>query len=78
MLDATHSPTSAATVTARVFVAVDPSRTSWAVALQTSSEGRTSTRKLQPGDIDRLLALIERTRAREEKQSGGPVEAHSC
>src|SRR3954469_16756986 len=63
---------------AAVFVALDLSRTSWVVALRTSGDDRVSTHKLRPGDVDRLLDLIERARAREEQRSGGPVEVRSC
>src|SRR3982750_4646804 len=63
---------------AAVFVALDLSRTSWVVAVRTSGDDRVSTHKLRPGDVDRLLDLIERARAREEQRSGGPVEVRSC
>src|SRR5918997_1025630 len=63
---------------AAVFVALDLSRTSWVVALRTSGDDRVSTHKLRPGDVDRLLDLIERGRAREEQSTGGPVEVRSC
>ena len=63
---------------AAVFVALDLSRTSWVVALRTSGDDRVSSHKLRPGDVDRLLDLIERARAREEQRSGGPVEVRSC
>src|SRR4051794_40254399 len=55
---------------AAVFVALDLSRTSWVVALRTSGDDRVSTHKLRPGDVDRLLDLIERARAREEQRPG--------
>ena len=61
-----------------VFVALDLSRTSWVVALRTSGDDRVSTHKLPPGDVGRLLDLIERTRVREEQRSSGPVEVLSC
>jgi transposase len=61
-----------------VFVALDLSRTSWVVALRTSGDDRVSTHKLRPGDVDRLLDLIERSRVREEQKCGGPVEVRSC
>ena len=63
---------------AAVFVALDLSRTSWVVALRTSGDDRVSTHKLRPGDVDRLLELIERSRVREEQRIGGPVEVRSC
>jgi transposase len=63
---------------AAVFVALDLSRTSWVVALRTSGDDRVSTHKLRPGDVDRLLDLIERGRVREEQRYGGPVEVRSC
>ena len=63
---------------AAVFVALDLSRTSWVVALRTSGDDRVSTHKLRPGDVDRLLELIERSRVREEQRYGGPVEVRSC
>jgi transposase len=63
---------------AAVFVALDLSRTSWVVALRTSGDDRVSTHKLRPGDVDRLLELIERSRVREEQKYGGPVQVRSC
>ena len=63
---------------AAVFVVLDLSRTSWVVALRTSGDDRVSTHKLRPGDVDRLLDLIERGRVREEQRYGGPVEVRSC
>jgi transposase len=63
---------------AAVFVALDLSRTSWVVALRTSGEDRVSTHQLRPGDVDRLLDLIERSRVREEQRCGGSVEVRSC
>src|SRR3954462_13544835 len=63
---------------AAVFVALDLSRTSWVVAVRTSGDDRVSTHKLRPGDVDRLLDLIERARGREEQRSGGPVGVRSC
>jgi transposase len=63
---------------AAVFGGLDLSRTSWVVALRTSGDDRVSTHKLRPGDVDRLLELIERGRAREEQSTGGPVEVRSC
>ena len=62
---------------AAVLVALDLSRTSWVVALRTSGDDRVSTHKLRPGDVDRLLELIERSRVREEQRYGGPVEVRS-
>ena len=47
---------------AAVFVALDLSRTSWVVAVRTSGDDRVGTHKLRPGDVDRLLDLIERAR----------------
>ena len=69
---------SAAAAAAAVFVALDLSQTSWVVALRTSGDDRVSTHKLRPGDVNRLLDLIERSRVREERRTGGPVEVRSC
>ena len=63
---------------AAVLVALDLSCTSWVVALRTSGDDRVSTHKLRPGDVDRLLELIERGRVREEQRIGGPVQVQSC
>src|SRR3954462_4591723 len=63
---------------AAVFVALDLSRASWVVAVRTSGDDRVGTHKLRPGDVDRLLDLIERARAREGQGAGGPVEVWSC
>jgi transposase len=62
----------------RVFLALDLSRTGWVVALQTSADPRISTYKLRAGDVERLLDLIERARAREQQRSGHVPEVRSC
>ena len=74
----TQPSVSAAAAAAAVFVALDLSRTSWVVALQTLGGTRVITHKLRPGDVDRLLDLIERSRVREERRTGGPVQVRSC
>lgn len=61
-----------------VYLALDLSRTGWVVALQTSADARVSTHKLRAGDVERLVALIERANMLEEQRSGGPVETRSC
>ena len=47
-------------------------------ALQTSGEARVSKHKLQAGDVEQLLTLIERTRTREAQRSGQVVQIRSC
>ncbi len=69
---------SAAAAAAAVFVALSLSRTSWVDPLRKLGDTRESTHKLRPGDVDRLLDLIERGRAREERRTGGPVQVRSC
>ncbi len=61
-----------------VFLALDLSRTGWVAALQTSGEARVSTHKLQAGDVERLLTLVERARTREAQRSGKAVQIRSC
>ena len=78
MLDLPSLSSSASATNATVFVAIDLSRTSWVVALQTSGDTRVSTHKLRPGDLDRLLDLVERARVREERRCGCQVQVRSC
>jgi transposase len=63
---------------ATIFIAIELSRTGWLVAVQNASDGRLGRHKLPGGDVDGLVALIERLRLREERRIGGPVEVAAC
>jgi transposase len=56
-----------------VFVAMELSKTTWLLAAQASPSGKTSSHKLDGGDILGLLALLRRLQAREQRASGHEV-----
>jgi transposase len=62
----------------RIFLALELSRSSWLVASHTPAADKISRHKLAAGDVDGLLALIERLRARVEQKTGQPVQVISC
>lgn len=62
----------------RIYLALELSRSSWLVASHTPAADKISRHKLAAGDIDGLLALIERLRTRVEHQTGQPVQVISC
>jgi transposase len=62
----------------RIFLALELSRSSWLVASHTPAADKISRHKLAAGDIDGLLALIERLRTRVEQKTGQPVQVISC
>ncbi len=59
---------------ATVFVAIELSRSSWVVAAHTPPVDKIRLHKLAAGDVEGLLALIARQRARAEKALGRPVQ----
>ena len=54
------APTAIAEEVVRIFLALELSRSSWLVASHTPAADKISRHKLAAGDIDGLLALIER------------------
>jgi transposase len=72
------APTAIAEEVVRIFLALELSRSSWLVASHTPAADKISRHKLAAGDIDGLLALIERLRTRVEQKTGQPVQVISC
>ena len=72
------APTAVAEEVVRIFLALELSRSSWLVASHTAAADKISRHKLAAGDIDGLLALIERLRTRVEQKTGQPVQVISC
>ena len=57
-----------------VFVAMELSKSTWVLAAQASPSGKTSSLRLDGGDVDGLLALLRRLAAREQGAAGEKVE----
>jgi transposase len=57
-----------------VFIAMELSKTTWLLAAQASPSGKTSSHRLDGGDIDGLLALLRRLQAREQQAGGKDVQ----
>lgn len=55
---------------AAVFVAIELSKSAWLLAAQASPSGKTSSHRLESGDITGLLALLRRLQARERQTYG--------
>jgi transposase len=72
------APTAVAGEVVRIFLALELSRSSWLVASHTPAADKISRHKLAAGDIDGLLALIERLRTQVEQKTGQPVQVISC
>jgi len=62
--------TEAARDRAVVFVAMELSKTSWLLAARASPSGKTSSHRLNGGDVAGLLALLRRLQAREQREGG--------
>jgi transposase len=56
---------------AAVFVTMELSKAAWLLAAQASPSGKTSSHRLDSGDITGLLALLRRLQAREQQACGG-------
>jgi hypothetical protein len=71
------APSAAESDCATVFVAIELSRSSWVVAAHTPPVDKIRLHKLAAGDVEGLLALISRQRARAghaapwRRESGG-------
>jgi transposase len=60
---------------AAVFVAMELSKSAWLLAVQGSPSGKTSSHRLEAGDIAGLLELLRRLQAREKQAChGGEVQ----
>ena len=59
---------------AAVFVAVELSKSAWLLAAQGSPSGKTSSHRLEAGDVAGLLGLLRRLQAREQQACGGEVQ----
>ena len=54
-----------------VFVAMELSKSTWLLAAQGSPSGKSSSHRVESGDIPGLLALLRRLQARERQTCGG-------
>jgi hypothetical protein len=63
---------------ASVFVALELSRSKWAVGVGAPQKWTVRRHEVQGGDLDGLLKLLSRISAGEERRSGFPVEIHVC
>jgi transposase len=52
---------------AAVFIAIELSKSAWLLAAQASLSGKTSSHRLESGDITGLVALLCRLQARERQ-----------
>ena len=66
--------TEAARMGTAVFVAMELSKSTWVLAAQASPSGKTSSHRLDGGNIDELLALLRRLAAREQGAAGEKVK----
>ncbi len=60
------------------FVAIELSKSSWVVGVQTPLSDKPSRHEVKSGDAKALLDLIERVRARVARQLNRSVEVMSC
>ncbi len=56
-----------------VFVALELSKSAWLLAAQASPSGKTSSHRLEGGDVAGLLSFLRRLQAREHRASGREV-----
>src|SRR5215831_2823330 len=63
---------------ARCLIAIELSKASWVVGVQTPLSNKTSQYRLTGGDWEGLLKLIERIRRQVAGELGRPVEVMSC
>ena len=63
---------------APIFVALELSRSKWLVGIGTSQKWAVRRHEVDGGDLDGLLALLQRVAAGEEKRAGVPVRVHIC
>jgi transposase len=60
-----------------IFVALELSKSAWLLASQSSPSGKTSSHRLEGGDIVGLLALLRRLQAREPVSARDEVQVVS-
>ena len=53
-----------------VFIALELSKSAWLLAAQAVPSGKTSAHRLSGGDVEGLLTLLRRLKAREQRSSG--------
>jgi len=63
---------------ARILIAIELSKKSWIVGVQTPLKAKMSQFRLDAGDGEGLLKLIERLRQQVERDLGRPVEVITC
>jgi transposase len=63
---------------APVFVALELSLSKWLVGVGTPQKWAVRRHQIEGGDLDGLLALLDRIAAGEEKRSGLPAKVHVC
>jgi transposase len=64
---------------AKIFAAIELSKASWLVALHLPSHDKISVFQVPGGDVDRLLAILERARETAMARGVSPtVEIHTC
>ena len=63
---------------ARIFVALELSRSKWLVGVGTPEKWAVGRHEVEGGDLDGLLALLRRVAVSEEKRAGLPVRVHVC
>ena len=73
----TQTPTVVSDV-ATVYAAIELSRKSWQVAVQSTRQGRASRHKLGAGDAGGLWRVLERERARLERSGSGVARVVTC
>lgn len=69
-----NEQTEAARNGARIFVALELSKSTWLLAAQASPSGKTTSHRLDGGDTAGLLALLRRMQAREQRGNGEEVQ----
>ena len=63
---------------ARILIAIELSKKSWIVGAQTPLKVKMSQFRLEAGDGEGVLKLIERLRQQVERDLGRPVEVITC
>ncbi len=63
---------------AKILTAIELSKMSWVVALHLPSQDKISVFELPGGDVDRLLAILERARQALISRGTPVVEIHTC
>ena len=72
------TPTTRNDALARCLIAIELSKASWVVGVQTPLSNKTSQYRLTAGDWKSLLKLIERIRRQVARELGRAVEMISC